>query len=98
MADIKSSRRPAARSRRKAASQLAQVAKLAATNRNRLLQVIRGLEHVRSAAIISTQVLEHQNAEQDRDIASVLDCCVNNRLEAEILNLRRLFRAPGNPC
>lgn len=92
MAAIESSRHPAARRRLRTASTVAGSGKSIAANRSRLLQIIGALEHIHSAAIVSTQALQHQNAEQDRDIASVLGCCVNEQLEREIINLRHLYR------
>ena len=57
---------------------------------NRVRTVIKNLQMIQSAVIVAEAALQRQNCELDRDVASVLQRSVSNRLQDEIEQLEVL--------
>ena len=60
--------------------------------RSALDPTILQLRHVHSAAIVAVAALRRQNCELDEDIASMLQCCVCDRLQDQLEKLQAASR------
>jgi hypothetical protein len=61
------------------------------TIRTNLEQLRQQLDLVQSGLVVATQALKRQNAEQDRDIANILEFDVGGRLDRQIARTNALI-------
>ena len=64
--------------------------------RNRLDEVVRGLEHVEAVISVATAALKHQDCERDAEVARVLQRNAGDRLAVEIERISTLLSAYGD--